>query len=412
MRLDIVESKPMTESLPTIRKLILKRFRSITLAEIDFSNPTFLVGRNGAGKSNVLSALEFLADAMQLPLRAVMDRNGGITAVRNKTSAKGYPPNLAFRVEFGAINGTVRSAIYAFEIKALKNYGFEVVREQCIVENNQGERKYFDRTGSEIRSNVGIKPDFDSAALSLPVIGGVASFQPILQTLRGMRVSCVEPGRLRILQEPDAGTSLKPDGSNTASVLQELGRRSPEDFQRVCEILQSIVPNTTAVRVSKHGKSLALDFTQSWGSPENELRFEAFSMSDGTLRAIGLLAAVYQQPKPVLLAVEEPESTMHPGALGAVMDLLRHASRNFQLVVTTHSPDVLDAEWIAPEMIRLVDWNAGSTRISPLAKGSKDAISQHLMSVGEMLRADALQPIELFDEVVERAQLEMFENVQ
>src|SRR5688572_486175 len=114
-----------------VRRLILKRFRSIPTEHLDFDNPTFLVGRNGSGKSNLVDAFAFLAEAMASPLQAVFDKRGGIAAVRNKTSGTSYPPNLGFAVEFGAVNGGQTPGRYAFEIKAVRNYGFEVVREQC-----------------------------------------------------------------------------------------------------------------------------------------------------------------------------------------------------------------------------------------------------------------------------------------
>src|SRR5262249_37244180 len=154
--------------------------------------------------------------------------------------------------------------------------------------------------------------------------------------------------------------SLRSDGSNAASVLQEIERQSKDDAARIGEILTTIVPNTKRVRAIKHGKKLSLEFTQEWGE-KKRLKFESFSMSDGTLRALGLLTAVYQSPSPALIVVEEPESTIHPGALGAVLDLLRHASRKMQLVVTTHSPEVLDAKWLEDRHLRVVDWQEGAT---------------------------------------------------
>ena len=62
---------------PVVRSLILKRFRSIPTEHIRFDNPTFLVGRNGSGKSNLVDAFSFLADAMASPLQAVFDKRGG-----------------------------------------------------------------------------------------------------------------------------------------------------------------------------------------------------------------------------------------------------------------------------------------------------------------------------------------------
>ena len=62
---------------PVIKQLILKRFRSIPSERVDFDNPTFLVGQNGSGKSNLVDAFSFLADAMASPLQAVFDKRGG-----------------------------------------------------------------------------------------------------------------------------------------------------------------------------------------------------------------------------------------------------------------------------------------------------------------------------------------------
>src|SRR5712691_3678193 len=115
---------------PVIRSLILKRFRSLPTERVDFDNPTFLIGRNGSGKSNFVDAFAFLAEAMASPLQAVFDRRGGISAVRNRTSGRSYPPNLGLGVRFGQLNGDIKRGRFAFESRALKNYGFEVVHEQ------------------------------------------------------------------------------------------------------------------------------------------------------------------------------------------------------------------------------------------------------------------------------------------
>ena len=57
-----------------LRRLTLQRFRSLRSANVQFDNPTFFVGQNGAGKSNIVDALSLLADAMASPLSAVFDK--------------------------------------------------------------------------------------------------------------------------------------------------------------------------------------------------------------------------------------------------------------------------------------------------------------------------------------------------
>ena len=377
---------------PILRSLILKRFRSIPADTVQFANPTFLVGRNGSGKSNFRDAMDFLAEAMSSSLQSVFDRRGGIAVVRNRTSGKGYPPNIGLGAVLGRLNGEIEQARYAFEVRATINYGFRVLREQCVVHLANGGTSWFDRGRKNFRSNVeGLKPALEPASLGLPVIGGEASFAPVLRTLAAMRSYLIEPAKIREPQDVDSGTTLKSDGSNAASVLREIRRSSPEDLERIGELLTSIVPNMKKVYPIWHGTQLTLKFTQEWGQ-DKRLKFEAFSMSDGTLRALGLLAAVYQRATPSVLVIEEPEATIHPGALGAILDLLRHASRHMQVIVTTHSPEVLDADWLQDEHLRIVTWQEGATRILPLASGTQEALREHLMSAGEMLRSNALRP--------------------
>ncbi len=395
---------------PTIKQLVLKRFRSIPAERITFDNPTILVGRNGSGKSNLVSAFSFLAEAMASPLQAVFDKAGGISAVRNRSSGRSYPPNLGLRVDFGRLNGEAVSGFYAFEVRALRDYGFSVVREQCSVRGEHGSCSWFDRVGTRFTSSLGgVTPALDPASLSLPLVGGEENFAPVLRTLAAMRVYSIEPGKLSEMQEPDSGTSLKSDGANVTSVLNEIERQSSSDFQRISDILATIVPNTKRVQVKKHGKYLSLQFTQEWGE-KLRLKFEGFSMSDGTLRAIGLLAAVFQRPAPSLIAVEEPEATIHPGALESVLDLLRHASKHMQVVITTHSPELLDAKWITDRHLRIVEWTEGATRVAPVSDTTRKALHAHLMGAGELLRSNALEPGPLFDQPSSLMQGSLFEQ--
>ena len=91
-----------------------------------------------------------------------------------------------------------------------------------------------------------------------------------------------------------------------------------------------------------------------------------------------------------MIAIEEPELNIHPGALEAVADILNIAAQRTQVVVTTHSPDLLDTKWVQPENLRVVEWEKGATRISELGEAPVQALRQHLMGASELLRADAL----------------------
>jgi hypothetical protein len=334
---------------------------------------------------------------MASPLQAVFDRRGGIGAVRNRSSGQqSFPPNLGLAFEFGPVNG-LESGRFSFEVKALPNYGYRIVHEQCLVRKKDGVRWWFDREDTW-KSNVkGLTPALEPSALTMPLVGGDERFAPIFRLLGAMRAYSIQPAKLREMQDPDSGVALKPDGSNAASVLQELlrGEGASGTKAEINRILESIVPATNAVSPKKHGNKLSMSFSQEWGV-KKKLTFDAFNMSDGTLRSLGLIMAVFQKPSPSVLVIEEPEATIHPGALGAVLDLIRKAAKTMQVVVTTHSPELLDAKWITDANLRIVDWQEGASHLLRPSEATREAMRQHLMGAGELLRSNALHAEELF----------------
>src|SRR5262249_8432774 len=127
-------------------------------------------------------------------------------------------------------------------------------------------------------------------------------------------------------------------------------------------------------------------------------------------RAFGLLLAVFQRERMSLIVVEEPEASIHPAAAGAVLDLLYHASREMQVVVSTHSPEILDAKWISDNHLRVVQWQGGVTSVSRISGMSRKALQDHLMQAGELMRSEALEPDSLFEDAPEK-QAHLFEEV-
>lgn len=377
-------------TIPLVKSLTLKRFRSIRDAVVKLDNPTFLIGPNGAGKSNFVDAFSFLAEAMVSPLPAVFDRRGGVATVTHRTSNRGRRADLGMRVDLTDLDETTERASYAFELRAVKDYGFKVAQERCVVVRKDGSKDWFRRRGQVFRSSRrSIEPAPTEDALVLPLVGGHRRFRAIHRCLAEMAVYRIDPAVLREMQDPDDGTRLHPDGRNAASVLREIWSRREEDGERICEILASIVPHTVEVNPKRRGNKLALEFLQDWGRSE-PVRLEAFGMSDGTLRALGLLVAVFQRPAPSVLVIEEPEATMHPGALGAVLDLLRHAGRSTQVIVTTHSPEALDAKWIRNKHLRVVTWDAGVSRVARVSTATRETLRKQLAGAGELLRSNAL----------------------
>lgn len=378
-----------------LERLVLRGFRSFRAETVSFDNPVFLVGHNGSGKSNLVDALGFLGEAMQLPLHAVVQSRGGFPVVAYRGSARGRPVNLSLSVALRDPDAETSRVEYEFELRPRGGGGeFEVAREQCVVEGADGETVRFERTktprGQQQWPVVpeGLVPNLEPSHLALPVVGGDRRLRAAQAFLTAMQVCSVEPEALRSPQEPESGTRLRTDGRNAASVLGEIQRTAEADGEVMRELLESVVPGTVDFRPKRLGAHLTIEFRQKRN--ESRVSFPAFSMSDGTLRLLGLLLAVFQRRRPTVLAIEEPEITMHPGAVGAVLDVLRHAGRFMQVVVTTHSPEILDAKWIEDRHLRMIQSEDGVSRVRPVSASTRGILRDHLMSAGELLRSNAL----------------------
>ena len=120
-------------------------------------------------------------------------------------------------------------------------------------------------------------------------------------------------------------------------------------------------------------------------------------MSDGTLRALGILVALFQgfgnsKGQRTLVGIEEPEIALHPAAAGVLIDSLREATYRSQVLVTSHSTDLLDDSSIPDDAILAVVAEHNETKIGLLDDTGRSALRDHLYTAGELLRMDQLRP--------------------
>ena len=120
-------------------------------------------------------------------------------------------------------------------------------------------------------------------------------------------------------------------------------------------------------------------------------------MSDGTLRLLGILLALFQgnhdaRKRAPLVGIEEPEIAMHPAMVGALLDEFRHAAHKAQVIITTHSPDLLEDKHLDVDSILAVEAYDGNTVIAPVDAVSKSVVHDKLFTIGELLSRDQLQP--------------------
>ena len=192
---------------------------------------TFLVGQNGAGKSNFLDALCLVTESLNTSLEHALRERGGINEVRQQSS--GHPTHFGIRLEWQLPEGT--EGIYAFRVGAEKRGGFEIQQEECrIFSNGLFEKEFYKiEDGALKKSSFKVGPSASSDRLYLVAPSGLSPFRPLYDALSRMEFYNLNPDEIRELQPPDAGEVLKRDGSNLASVLSVMAKENSEGFDRV-----------------------------------------------------------------------------------------------------------------------------------------------------------------------------------
>ena len=376
------ESIPM---VPRIRQVQIQNYKSIERAVIDLEPFTVFVGANGSGKSNFVDALAFVQECLNQSVKWAFDRRGGFTIVNRGCKE---PASIGFRFLIDLSEES--SADYSFTIHA-EDFHVRVTHEHCTVLGEGGKESGFETSeGRFLREIPGVRSKLLPDRLALFAASAVEEFRPLYEFLTLVRPFSIDPNRLRGQQRLESGEVLQQDGGNAASVLNHLLLSSQETYGQICRLLGSLIPGIEKIEVltDAAGREGTIAFQQNIG--EETTSFLASEMSDGTLRALGLLLALHQPQHPTVILVEEPEATIHPAMIELVVQVLVGASWNCQILVTTHSPEILDAEEIQDDQIRVVTLENGKTVIAPLSKASRQAVRENLYTPGELLRIDEL----------------------
>lgn len=373
--------------IPRIRRVYIQNFRSIERTVVDLEPLTVLVGPNGAGKSNFVAAL----DTVGRYITEGLTPNPHYFSIPRWLSGSEEIPLFGASFELELAPET--TSTYSFLLRGLADYPStpSVLHERCSVVEAGIEIGGFEvEQGRFIREISGIRPQIAADRLALFAASAVPEFRQTYDLLTSIRTYSIRPQEIAVYVGPNApNDSLEPDGRNAVAVLRAIRERTPEDHERIEHLMALAVEGVTGVTTQFSQDRQWLQFNKDFGADEPSWLIGA-QMSDGTLRLLGLLLTVYQPRRPAVLVVEEPEATVHPAIAELLMQVFRDASRRQQVILTTHSPDLLDAKELSDEQIRVVSQRQGRTVIAPLGPASRQAIRERLYTPGELLRLSEL----------------------
>jgi len=360
-----------------IKKIRVKNFKSFKDLKLNLGDLNILIGANASGKSNFIQIFKFLKDVTTLGLENAISLQGGIDYLRNINIGPSEGLSLEVLCEHNKGSGYLSKHVL-MEIKPYemvynltiefkkKGIGFSITEDKLtwrfnLVElkeqKNRDKPKIGEITVSNINGRIEMKHDPSEALgihgyklspsglkeIKLPpqslLIEPQCSFAHLfsLMSLDDISTYDFDP-KLPKKSAPITGMAdLEEDGRNLSIVLKNIASNK-ENKRKFINLITDLLPFVQDIKVENlTDKSLLFKLKEIYSQKEY---IPASLISDGTINIAALIIALYFDRK-TLTIIEEPERNIHPHLISRVINMMKDASRNKQIIVTTHNPEMV-----------------------------------------------------------------------
>jgi len=324
-----------------INRIEIENFKSIRKMNLELQPINILIGANGAGKSNFIGFFKLLKN--------IYDKN-----LQNYVAAEGYADEILYfglknslylkgRIEFDKINAyqfslipdVIDSLFFEYEDAQFHGYGYP---------------GWYTRSEGSSHKESGIQDK------SLGIKGYVKLF---LQSFRVFHFhDTSNNAKIKLPCDLNDNQYLKEDGGNLAAYLYLLQVQYPKEFKKIEMAIRSVAPYFDRFNLNPDrlkSEKIRLE----WKEKGSDAYFNAKHLSDGTLRFIALATLLLQPEAPQVIIIDEPELGLHPFAINKLAGLIKKASANTQIIISTQSVNLVDN--FEPEDIITVDREDGQS---------------------------------------------------
>ena len=357
-----------------------RSYRSLLHADVGIGELNLFIGANASGKSTILDALRFLSEAIVgRDFKGPMFSRGGMIHTAWK-GADASQIELVARVADGPDT-------FEWRVRLLRRrYEFDVEERVSQARSGAPPSQLLEAAGGrgwwwsgERGENVPLSQSPMSCALAAASADASFPAHAVAQFIARWGFFDPNPFLLRRDWIGVESTRLDHFGRNLGQTLYRL---DDDTRQLILEATRAIVGLPEAIEPRLAEDEDRFYFVQR----EEGLQYRVHQMgvSSGTLRVLALITALHTSSEAKLVGIEEPENYVHPGALSTFVEYLASVGENIQLVITTHSPLVLDALG-DPEVVRVVrrDPRQGTTVEAGDAEGVRRALEASGFGLGE-----------------------------
>ncbi len=363
-----------------ITSLKIRNYKSLENVELRLGPLQVLVGPNNSGKSNLFDVFQFLKEHSEIGQQAVYSRGGFSQLVWGGDTKR----TISFEIHFE--NGTGKSkkqqSVYLLEIGGGPQF-HRILKESFAVQNQESPLLF--ATGMNDISVI----DATGATIKLSRMDNLFNqfqdeerYGPLAVFIKELQSWAHYDFDTSSMRKPNAvrqDLRLQSAGENFASVLHTIQSEYKDNLSEIESLLKSVLPEVRQLLtpLTQDGKTYV-----SWQEEAFPMRVPAWAMSDGTLRLLGQLTTLYSPKSPTLATYEEPENYLHPAWLRLVADVLKNAASKNQILLSTHSPYLLN--FFSPENLIVVEKKDGRSQFSRVSKkkGLKEAL--RVLGLGEI----------------------------
>lgn len=369
-----------------ITKIHIENYKSFKSETIELDKLNILVGANASGKSNTISIFRFINHIIDYGIENAVSLAGGLEYLLNASIGKSKPFHLSFSYDcidknwIRSVNKKENKYLilsgfdYSFEIEAHKRgTGFRITKDtitqkffqvthmskdtieydvdkRCLVEYKKSKRK--------INTSVENTTDFDDSDKLNDVVGRdfvshfldnarcvdelllhyISIFMPPMFYFKDLiNIYDFDPKMMKRSASLTSVSKLDEDGSNIANILQSLLKNRAERTKLI-NLLNDCLPFIKSITTeSNFDKSVSYKIQETYSNKHLYANF----LSDGTVSMIAIIIALYFEDTMGTVILEEPERNLHPSLMDRVIEMAREASKDKQILITTHTPELI-----------------------------------------------------------------------